>query len=98
MHFSITLLATVAATATAKTVVINVGQGGFNFSPDSVPADVDDVLEFHFYGSLHTAVQGEFSTPCEMGSLASSGFDSGPIDNNADGSVCQVSPTHLQLQ
>jgi len=69
------------------------------------------MLEFHFFGSIHTAVQGDFSTPCQMGSLIGSGFDSGPINNKADGSgnVFQVmvqntnpmwfycaTPTHCQ--
>lgn len=83
MHSFITLLA-LAAAATAKTVVINVGQSGLSFSPDSSTASVGDTLEFHFFGSIHSAVQGDFSTPCQM---SSSGFDSGTINNKADGSV-----------
>ena len=80
----ILLLAFLAAIAFAKTVVINVGQSGFTFSPDTNTADVGDMLEFHFFGSIHSAVSGDFSTPCQM---SASGFDSGPIDNQADGSV-----------
>jgi hypothetical protein len=91
MHPCISLLAAIAATAVAKTIVINAGQSGFTFSPDSVTANVGDTLEFHFFGSIHTAVQGDFSTPCQMGSLLGSGFDSGSISNKADGSVCPVS-------
>jgi len=93
MRSSLPLLAVLAATAAAKTVVINVGQSGFSFSPDSSTADVGDVLEFHFFGSIHTAVQSDFSSPCAM---SSSGFDSGPINNKADGSgsVFQVTVRH----
>jgi plastocyanin len=79
MYTSICFFTALAATAAAKTVVITAGSGGFLFSPDSVTADVGDVLEFHFVGSIHSAVQGDFSTPCAMGSLASTGFDSGSV-------------------
>jgi hypothetical protein len=84
MYALLAFLAALAATATAKTVVINVGQSGLTFSPDSNTADVGDTLEFHFFGSIHSAVQGDFATPCQM---SASGFDSGTIDNGADGSV-----------
>ena len=97
MRSSLPLLAVLAATAAAKTVVINVGQSGFSFSPDSSTADVGDVLEFHFFGSIHTAVQSDFSSPCAM---SSSGFDSGPINNKADGSVSipNIPPTSTRWQ
>jgi hypothetical protein len=78
------LLTALAATAAAKTVVINAGQSGLSFSPDSTTAEVNDVLEFHFFGSIHSAVSGDFNSPCQM---SSSGFDSGTINNKADGSV-----------
>ena len=90
MHSSLGFLLAIAATVTSKTVVINAGQSGFTFSPDSATADVGDVVEFHFFGSIHTAVQGDFTTPCQMGSLMGSGFDSGSIDNKGDGSVCPL--------
>jgi len=77
------ILAVLITSAVAKTVVINVGQSGLSFSPDSSTADVGDVLEFHFFSSIHSAVSGDFSSPCQM---SSSGFDSGPINNKADGS------------
>ncbi|KAH9209137.1 Cupredoxin [Leptodontidium sp. 2 PMI_412] len=76
VNTSISLLAAIAATAAAKTVVITAGSGGFVFSPDTVTADVGDTLEFHFVGSIHTSVQGDFNTPCQG---SSSGFDSGSI-------------------
>lgn len=78
VYASISLLAALAATAAAKTVVITAGSGGFVFSPDTVTADVGDTIEFHFVGSIHTAVQGDFSTPCQG---SSSGFDSGSISS-----------------
>lgn len=72
------LLVALAATAAAKTVVITAGSGGFVFSPDSATADVGDILEFHFVGSIHTAVQGDFGSPCAQ---SSTGFDSGKISS-----------------
>jgi hypothetical protein len=76
MYTSISLLAGLAATVAAKTIVITAGSGGFAFSPSTVTAAVDDVLEFHFVGSIHSAVQGDFSSPCVQ---SSGGFDSGKI-------------------
>jgi plastocyanin len=79
MYLSFSGIAALAAIASAqKTVVITAGSGGFVFSPDSVTADVGDTLEFHFVGSIHTAVSGDFSSPC---SGSSTGFDSGPISS-----------------
>jgi plastocyanin len=76
MYTSIGVLAGLAATAVAKTIVITAGTGGLAFSPDTVTAAVGDILEFHFVGSIHTAVQGDFSSPCVQ---SSGGFDSGKI-------------------
>ena len=70
MHSSIALVALAAAGgALAKTIQIDVGKGGLVFSPDTSTAAVGDTLEFHFYSAFHTAVQGDFSTPCQRGSL-----------------------------
>jgi plastocyanin len=87
MHSSIAILSILAASALAKTISVYVGKGGLVFSPDTIAADVGDVVEFHFFGSIHTAVQGDFSTPCAIGSLKGTGFNSGPVNNNADGTV-----------
>jgi plastocyanin len=78
MYASIGFLAGLAATVVAKTIVITAGTGGLAFSPDTVTAAVGDVLEFHFVGSIHTAVQGDFSSPCVQ---SSGGFDSGKISS-----------------
>lgn len=95
MYPSVTLIAATIAIAVAKTIEIDVGKSGFTFSPDSATADVGDTLEFHFFGSIHTAVQGDFSTPCQEGSLSSTGFNSGSIKNGGDGSVCCSIPFKL---
>jgi plastocyanin len=87
MHSSIAFLATSLALASAKTITIVGGMGGPKFSPNSTTADVGDTLEFHFIGTPHTVVQGDFNTPCHLGSSNSTGFYSGPMVNAADGSV-----------
>jgi len=83
MYPSLSLLAVGLTVAAAKTITIDVGKGGLVFSPDSSTAQVGDTLEFHFFSSLHTAVQGDFNKPCGR---AAGGFNSGPIKNSADGS------------
>jgi len=86
MHSSIALLAATVGVAVAQqTILINVGNGLFTFAPDVVNAAVGDTLEFHFFSALHTVVQGDFDTPCSMGTKKGSGFNSGPIKNKADG-------------
>jgi len=73
------------AQSAPTTWLINVGNGLFTFAPDTINAAVGDTLEFHFFNSLHTVVQGDFDTPCSMGTQESTGFNSGPIKNKADG-------------
>jgi plastocyanin len=84
MRSSNALLVAIAASVAAKTITINVGDSGLVFTPDATTANVGDTIEFHFFASFHTAVQGDFNNPCQR---AISGFNSGPINNNADGSV-----------
>ncbi|PMD21368.1 hypothetical protein NA56DRAFT_540816, partial [Hyaloscypha hepaticicola] len=65
-----------------------------------------DVLEYHFVGDIHSAVQGDFSSPCAQ---SSTGFDSGPVTSVGTPNVFQVTvkdtnpiwffcatPTHCQ--
>lgn len=49
----------------AKDITIGVGEGGLVFYPESVTADVGDLLQFHFYPKNHSVVQGSFSSPCQ---------------------------------
>jgi plastocyanin len=85
MYPSIRLLAVLAAGASAATIVVNAGQNGFTYTPNTLTANVGDTVEFHFFTNFHTAVQGDFDTPCAMGSLSATGFDSGPTTN-----VCPI--------
>ncbi|CAI4214049.1 unnamed protein product [Parascedosporium putredinis] len=49
------IVASLVAAATAAVHKINVGQGGLTFTPDSVTAEIDDIVEFHFVGGTHDA-------------------------------------------
>ncbi|PMD47941.1 Cupredoxin [Hyaloscypha variabilis F] len=79
MYAPFCILWTLAVTTAAKTIVITAGSGGLAFSPDSVTADVGDILAFHFVSSIHSAVSGNFSSPCVQ---SSTGFDSGPVTSS----------------
>ena len=59
-----TRLLSLAAVASAATIVVDVGQGGLTFTPDSVTAAKGDIVEFHFVGGVHDAVKGDFDKPC----------------------------------
>ena len=49
----------------AKSITIGVGEGGLVFQPESVTANVGDLLQFHFYPKNHSVAQGSFSSPCQ---------------------------------
>ncbi|KAG6002495.1 hypothetical protein E4U21_003023 [Claviceps maximensis] len=75
---AVSLLA--AAQVSAKTISIDVGKDGLVFSPDSVQADVGDVLEYRFFG-VHSVAVGDFVKGCVPAS--SGGFYSGfAAENN----------------
>ena len=95
MHSSIPLLAASLAVVAAKVMVIDAGKDGFTYTPASATAAVGDTLEFHFYGSIHTAVQGPFNAPCSRG--GANGFNSGSINGKSDGTVCPPTPIPLSL-
>ncbi|KAG7452800.1 Cupredoxin [Guyanagaster necrorhizus] len=70
--------------AAARAADINVTVGGpgvLKFSPDSVTANVGDVLRFTFMQKNHTATQSTLASPC---SPIENGFDSGfvPVSDN----------------
>ncbi|PKS12568.1 hypothetical protein jhhlp_000776 [Lomentospora prolificans] len=78
-------LTALVATANAAVHKINVGQGGLTYTPDTVKAEVGDILEFHFVGGTHDAVMTEFGTPCapsEREDAFSSGVIQGTPNNN----------------
>jgi len=58
-----------AQDAVAKTIAIQVGEGGLKYAPNSTTAAVGDILEFQFVASTHNVVQGAFNTPCSVGNI-----------------------------
>ncbi|KAK6841301.1 hypothetical protein PG987_002161 [Apiospora arundinis] len=51
-------------TATPAIHTISVGAAGFSFRPDSVTANVGDIVRFNFYPTNHSVARAEFRYPC----------------------------------
>ena len=60
----------------SRIIPINVGNGGLIFSPNSVTANVGDILSFTFYPQNHSVAQSIFTQPCQPANDAAifSGF------------------------
>ncbi|KAK3688764.1 extracellular serine-rich protein [Podospora appendiculata] len=75
-HSHLVAAAALIAQATAATIRIDAGQGGWKFSPSSAKAAKGDILEFHFNGpTAHDVVAGDFNSPCKPATTG--GFYSG---------------------
>lgn len=86
------LLAAASTLATAKNIKVQVGAGGLNYSPDTITADVGDVVDFTFTGKVHDVVSGPFGSPCQP--ATSGGFYSGFMQDASSSSVrSPLSPT-----
>ncbi len=72
-------LLVLAASASAATIKIAVGQGGLTYTPDSVKAELGDILEFKFVGGSHDVVRGNYASVCSPSTNATEGFASGVI-------------------
>ena len=70
-----------SATALAATIKVDVGKSGLTFTPDSVKAEKGDIVEFHYVGGVHDAVEGSFDKPC---ALKEGGFASATETGSAD--------------
>jgi plastocyanin len=81
MYASVSLITGLAASVLAATHIVNVGENALAYTPITLTASVGDTVEFHFFTNSHTAVQGDFDTPCAQGSLSATGFDSGLTTN-----------------
>lgn len=79
-----------ASQACAETIKIDVGANGFTFTPDSVTAKVNDILEFHFHPINHSVVMGDFANPCQP--AKTNAFFSGfmPVSSGEGSEVFQV--------
>ncbi|KAI1460864.1 Cupredoxin [Annulohypoxylon moriforme] len=74
--------ATSAAAGAAATHTVTVGgAAGLVYTPDSITANVGDMVIFEFMSANHTATQSTFATPCK---IMEGGMDSGfqPNANN----------------
>jgi len=67
-------ISALASGAFAKDIPIEVGKGGLTFSPNNVTAAVGDNLVFSFFAANHTATQGSFASPCQVGATPGAFF------------------------
>ncbi|PNP43756.1 hypothetical protein TGAM01_v209508 [Trichoderma gamsii] len=90
MLFSTLAVTAFSAVASAKTIRIDVGQGGLTFTPNDITAAVGDILEFHYHPKNHSVVAADFATPCKP--KAEGGFYSGffPTTGTENSNVFQV--------
>ncbi|ATY63149.1 extracellular serine-rich protein [Cordyceps militaris CM01] len=65
MRATTAILAIAAGVAQAKTVHVDVGKDGLNFTPSVMTAAKGDTLLFHFYPQRHSVVLGTKDKPCE---------------------------------
>lgn len=68
MHLPTLFFVSAVATVSAKTININVGQGGLVFEPNITKADKGDIVQFTFFKGNHNVVEGEYDMPCQTGS------------------------------
>ncbi|KAH7144589.1 Cupredoxin [Dactylonectria estremocensis] len=71
-------LSVLASTAAAAVHIVEAGEDGLKFNPESTKAAVGDTIEFHFYPTGHSVAQSSFEEPCKP--LNSTSFYSGPIN------------------
>jgi plastocyanin len=82
MQFStFTLLSAVTAIASAAQHSVEVGNGGFTFTPNNLTAAAGDTVVFTFYPSKHSVAQASFAKPCVP--LNSSSFFSGAMSTTS---------------
>lgn len=58
--------------------IVNVGQNGLSFTPNTITAAVGSAVEFHFFPPTHSVAQSSFAEPC-VPSSNNTGFWSGLI-------------------
>lgn len=68
------------STKAAQTHAVAVGKGNHQFVPDSIQAEVGDIVEFQFFPPNHSVVRAEYGIPCipyELTGETKVGFYSG---------------------
>ena len=56
--------ATPTSSASKGVHVVEVGNGGIKYNPDTLTVPVGDSVEFRFYPANHSVVQSSFELPC----------------------------------
>jgi plastocyanin len=74
---------------TAQTHVVQVGTDGFSYIPNTVYANVTDVIAFHFFPQNHSVARAEYLIPCipyEYTGSGKVGFWSGfePVNTSSE--------------
>jgi len=69
--------ATTTSSSSGSVHTVTAGNGGFQFSPNSIVAAMGDTVEFHFYPPLHSVAQSTFDAPCVPSGPTA--FFSGPM-------------------
>jgi len=60
--------------------IVQVGNGGLTFTPNSFNASIGDTVEFQFYPATHSVSQSNFDSPCApRNGTGVSSFYSGPV-------------------
>lgn len=82
MHFNQVLLAAAVATVASSEVhVVDVGEDGLKFEPQTLNPKKGDTVIFHLY-PRHNVVSGSFDKPCEHNDDS---WFSGPFDQTDNG-------------
>lgn len=76
---------TTTGSASSATQMVDVGEDGFTFDPDTIHIASGGVVEFHFYPGDHSVVQAAFDNPCHP--MSDTSFFSGFMASANDGSV-----------
>jgi len=64
MRFSTIFVVAAAVAVQAANITVTVGAGGLVFTPPSITAKVDDIVNFEFQGKNHSVTQSTFANPC----------------------------------
>ncbi|KUJ19549.1 Cupredoxin [Mollisia scopiformis] len=64
MRFSTASVIGAAATASAQTIQVSVGENGLTFTPNDITATVGQSVEFSFFPKNHSVTQSSFAEPC----------------------------------
>jgi plastocyanin len=76
---------TTSASASVATQMVDVGEDGFVFNPDTIHVASGGKVEFKFYPGNHSVAQAAFNNPCHP--ISDTSFFSGFMPSANDGSV-----------